>query len=369
MKQNQNKILVVASSGLGKTGVPNVIYQVVRALSENYSIDVVVFNDEDYYAPKIKELGARIIRVDDKYPRKRVPRTIWRLFKEKRITKFIFSELFKNNTYQAIHSFKEHDSAFIFQTASTFKINKRIIHCNNEIHKPKNIISRYLFNKKMKLIKKYTTCYIGVSNECCSKSYPGVEYKVLFNAYDESKYNTGVHSKLKPFELVLTQLATFSSRKNQLFSIDVFESLLKKYPFAKLNLVGVEAEFGYLEKIKEKITKLNIKDSVNIVDGSKDISDIFRYSTFFLLPSLHEAAPISLVETQACGIFSFVSNTVTKDVDCGGLCYLDISEPLVWADKIDSYFVKYNNVRKTYDVSRFSIKKFNEELLSIYSII
>ena len=364
----KKNILIVAANGLGKSGVPNVICQVVEVLCKFAFIDVITFNDDNFYEQKVKDCGAKIIRIDDREPCGIVKRLLWRLFLEKYYHKKIFRKILNDKQYDCIHSFKEYDSAYFFALSDKFGVAERIIHCNNEIRPPKRLISKIIFSKKKRLIKKYTTRFIGVSSECCRISYPDMDFDVLFNTYDEEAYNLGVKNELKNDELVLTQVATFSGRKNQLFSLTVFELVLKAYSNAKLNLIGFEVEEGYLNKIIYFVSTHKLTSSVNIIDGSKGVADCFKRSTFILLPSLHEAAPITLTEAQACGVKCFASNHITKDMDCGGVEYLPINDPKLWADAIISSFSSIGNTRREFDMKRFSSANFEKQLKEIYGI-
>lgn len=364
----KKKLLIIAANGLGKSGVPNVICQVVEALKDSFEIDIVVFNSDDYYKERLVCIGAKIIRVDLKEPDNLFKRLIWRFFAEKLIYRSAFLNLFTQKKYDVVHSFKEYDSAYIFLYSHKFGIEKRTLHCNNEIKKPSNIFSRIIFNRKKRIVYKYTTQLLGVSSECCGISYPGLKSTILFNSYDEFNYNLNVKNCLKNDELVLTQVATFSSRKNQLFTLDVVSKIVSLMPSVRLCLVGFEVEQGYLNKIRDRISELSISENVNIIDGTNGILDCFRYTSFFLLPSIHEAAPISLVEAQACGILCFASDTITTDMDCGGVKYLPISSPNEWAKEIISAFSAFGNSRKGYNMERFSSSSFKNKLLDIYEV-
>lgn len=362
---DKKNVLIIASTGLGKTGVPNVIFQVVRVISTFTNVDVVVFNDDDFCKNKIKELGCNIFRVDLKEPKSKIKRLFYRIFIEKHHTKKMFKKIFKNKKYSCIHSFKEHDSAHIFKLAAKLGIKNRVIHCNNEVYRPKNLISRILYDNKKKLIKKYTTKLIGVSMGCCKKSYPNMDYVVLFNSFDESKYAKQSNSQLNVSKLIVTEIGTYSFRKNQLFLINCFEKITKRCPDAELYLVGTEVESGYLQKILNLIKEKSLQKNVFTYDGMQDFSHILDKTLFIALPSLHEAAPIVLIEAQAYGIPCFVSDTITREVNCGGLTYLPLDVDL-WANKIIEEYTNRQSFREQYDVTPFSSKAFNENLTKIY---
>lgn len=361
----QKRVLLIAANGLGKTGVPNVIFQVAKVLSKQSSVDLVVFCDDDYYSESLRKIGVNIIKINLKKPTNRLLRGLWRLFVEKRITYSFFKNLFKTNKYDVIHSFKEYDSAYIFKCATKANIKKRIIHCNNEINIPKNFISRFLFNKKKRILYKYTTDFVGVSNRCCQVSYPTRKYRVIYNSFDEETYNINMQSNLKDNEFVLTQVATFSTRKNQLFSLKVIDLIRKNGVNAKLNIFGFEAEAGYLNKINSLIKELDLSDCVTVHDGRGSVKDILKKTTFFLLPSLSEAAPIVLVEAQACGIFCFVANNVTQDIDCGGICFLEL-DATTWSKAIIDKFKQNGNKRLAFNTKKFSFDQFEKNILGLY---
>ena len=362
---NKKRVLIVAANGLGRSGVPNVIYQVVKCLSKSYLVDLVVFNDDDYFKSKILDCGVEIFKVDTKEPKGKFKRFLWRLFRENKVIQSAFKNIFTRRKYDIVHSFREYESGVIFKCAKKYGIANRIIHCNNEFTPPKKLFARFVYNSKMALTKKFTTFYIGVSTTCCQKSYGNVEYAVLNNTYNEAVFKPSPYI-LKNDELVLMQVATFSKRKNQLFAIEVFKDILKEIPNARLLLVGTPVEQEYQTLIIESIKKQNLHNSINVFDGSQGFLDLLPGVTYFLLPSLSEAAPITIVELQACGIMCFVSDRVTKDVDCGGVCFLDLSAKL-WADTIVTKFKNDIKKRNEYNVEKFSSTSFNDTLLGYYN--
>lgn len=62
-------------------------------------------------------------------------------------------------------------------------------------------------------------------------------------------------------------------------------------------------------------------------------------SDLMILPSLHEGFPVVLVESQAAGLPTLVSNTVAKEVDLGlGLVqFLPIDNAEIWAEKVMNF--------------------------------
>jgi len=76
--------------------------------------------------------------------------------------------------------------------------------------------------------------------------------------------------------------------------------ILKKFPGAKLKIVGT----GHLEQeFKEFVKKLAIEKSVEFLGGVKneDMPALYMQSDLFILPSLSEGIPVSILEAMASG--------------------------------------------------------------------
>lgn len=97
--------------------------------------------------------------------------------------------------------------------------------------------------------------------------------------------------------------------------------------------------------------------------------DILARSDCFLMPSLFEGLPFSLVEAQAAGLDCFVSDTVTKMADAGKCMYLPLDiGPRGWAQSIDAYL--RSGIKMQIDgekLKRFDIRNTAAALDSIYS--
>ena len=64
-------------------------------------------------------------------------------------------------------------------------------------------------------------------------------------------------------------------------------------------------------------------------------------SDIFVLPSLFEGFPVTLVESQATGIFSIGSTLITTEAIITDVCeYLSLDDITVWVEKIKSLIGK-----------------------------
>ncbi len=359
-------VLIVASNGMGNSGVPNVISQVVKSQMDKVHFVVVVFNDDDFYYPLLKEAGAKIIKVNTLTPKNPVSKLIYHCFSKAKQFHREAIEIIKSESIDIIHCFKEEESWPFLKAAKQLGIHQRIVHCNTEFKYREKFFPRKISILNRRKMLKYGTTFVGGSIKCCDSLFMNHKYEVIHYTYNESKFNSSVKNELDN-ELVLTQIATYSSNKNQLFSIEVANALKNSGHDCKLNLIGFPNEDGFFEKMKSLIKKFNLEENVSLIDGRNGSGDVLKHTTFFLLPSLSEGAPLTLIEAQACGITCFASDQITREVDCGGVIYLPINQGAeVWKNSIIDVFKKQKNTRKTYDLSEFSAKTFSNKISKLY---
>ena len=369
LKNKMKKALIIAYNDLNNSGVPNVIYQTIKALHEQYSFDVLVFGDDDHYYQKLKNEGIniRLIKYIDKKPRSTISRLLWWFYKMPHNHFVYMKKLLKENNYDVIHSFKEYYSWPFFKAAKNAKIEKRILHRNINPEKPKQLVIKVLESKNRRLSIKYSSDLVGVSEVSCKNAFGNNKYTVLYNSYYESKYNNDVKNKLLNDELVITQVASYSDNKNQLFSLQVLKELKKIHDNIKLNLVGASEKIPYYQSLIDYVHINNLEDSVSFIDRSDTVEKIYEKTTFVIIPSLREGFSLVAVEAQACGMDVFASSSIPKEVDCGGVNFLDLSKgPDYWAKEIYKKFLSQHNLRSFYGTSKFSFERFKRELENLY---
>ena len=197
-------------------------------------------------------------------------------------------------------------------------IKKRLLHRNINPEKPRNPLIRLLESRNRRLSIKYASTLVGVSELCCKNAFKNKRYTVLYNSYDEQKYNMNVKNKLSDDELVITQVASYSENKNQLFSLQVLKELKKLHENTRLNLIGASEMNPYYQKLIDYVKNNNLEDCVSFVERTDSVEKIYEKTTFVIIPSLREGFSLVAVEAQACGISVFVSDTIPSEVNCGG---------------------------------------------------
>ena len=365
MATEKKNALIIAYNDLNNSGVPNVIYQTIKALHNEFDFDVVVFGNDLYHYQKLVDEGIKNINVINWYKegkRNKISRALNHLIKDPKDMYKRTLELLSKKEYSVIHSFREYDSWPFLKAAAEKGVQNRIVH-SNVIHSEKD---SYLVRRNKRRTIKYATTFVGVTKDCCEHAWQGQEYSVIHSGYDDSKFKLS-ESTLRKDELVLTHISTYSENKNQLFSIKLIKELKVLYPKAKLRIVGAVREKGYFSKMRNAIIEEGVNDWVDVVDGSNGVESFPAKSTFYILPSIHEGASLVVVEAQACGIKVFASTGVPQEMNVGGITYLDLNDgPKKWAEVIYEEFKKSGNARTAYNTTSFSSESFKKNISSLY---
>ena len=363
----REKILMVSCDGMGKGGVQAVIMNTVRNLNQKYNFDIVLFTkDKRFYEAEFESLGGKIFRIpkpsETGFPFKRYDyffRGPYYYFKLLKILK-------NNGPYTAIHCHNNFEAGICLKAAKKAKIPVRISHqhtiCSNSGRLKKIYDKIYL-----KKIKKYSTHRLGCSEETCRSWFGNANAIVVNNSYDDNCFDSSKYSFKVFKEPILTQIASFSENKNQLFSLSVVNEIKKKYPTVKLNLIGFDGGTGYLSKIENSIMALGLESNIIIHPSDADSPKILNESNAFIFPSQKEGFGIVLIEAQAMGVRCYTSDSVPKSTNCGGVEYLSLNlSPSIWADKIISDFEKYSHIRNSYVCEEFALKNVIEKYKKIY---
>lgn len=112
-------------------------------------------------------------------------------------------------------------------------------------------------------------------------------------------------------QLVIGNISRFAEQKNHRFLIDIFESIYKIHSNAVLLLVG---DGDLRPEIESIITKKGLQDRVILTGVRSDTWNYYQAMDVFVMPSLYEGLPVSLVEAQTAGLPCCVSAAVPKEV-------------------------------------------------------
>ena len=285
------------------------------------------------YEDEVEKLDSKIYHMCALYPGKfRRYRREFRRFLE------------EHNNYDVIHSNLEEKSYYALKIAKEMGINVRIAHAHSA---PKGhdlkMIMRLYFRKKM---QKYCThrvaCgekaakwlfgddinivsmkdYVEKNNSIDAMPDNGREHEtvvIMKNAIDTKKFRIelGIDEKT----LVIGHIGRFVPVKNQSFLIDIFKNVNNIQSDSRLLLIGggnSKEEISYKQEMQSKVKKLGLEDKVIFTGVRDDVNKLMEAMDIFVMPSLSEGFPVTLVEAQAAGLRCLVSDNIQNDVNLTG---------------------------------------------------
>jgi len=98
---------------------------------------------------------------------------------------------------------------------------------------------------------------------------------------------------------VLLHIGRFTEQKNHAGIVSAFLQLRKSFPSARLRLVGG----GALQAgIREQVRSLGLDTQVQFTGEVTDVAPYLQEADIFVLPSLYEGLPMTLIEAMAAGL-------------------------------------------------------------------
>lgn len=130
---------------------------------------------------------------------------------------------------------------------------------------------------------------------------------VIANPVDDKFFNVnycGENSK----EFI--NVGRLNEQKNQIFLIESFKEIIKKYPDYKLLIYG---DGDMKEELSSYIIKNKLNDNVKLCGNVDNIENVLKDKKGFILSSKYEGMPNALMEAMAVGV-----PCISTDCPCGG---------------------------------------------------
>ena len=167
--------------------------------------------------------------------------------------------------------------------------------------------------------------------------------------------------------LVIGHIANYTKPKNHKFLIEIFKKLSKANPKVKLVLVGNKVE----ENLERIVKEYKLESKVIFLGTRSDIDRILQGFDIFVLPSIYEGLPVSLVEAQVSGLFCIVSDRVTKESEFTNnvkYLHIDRSDSVdCWVNCIlDNREMEHQNLASTLQNSEFNIEVTKDYFQNFY---
>ena len=105
--------------------------------------------------------------------------------------------------------------------------------------------------------------------------------------------------EIPPTNVVITNVARLDGQKGQEYLLTAIKDLIKDYPGLTVLLVG---DGPKKEEILEQIQRYRLEKHVKVLGFRNDVPQILAISDMFVLPSLNEGFPFSIVEAMGAGL-------------------------------------------------------------------
>lgn len=293
---------------------PGGIESLLMNLYRHIDRDVVQFDfmlhrsQKGTFDDEIESMGGRIYRTEPFNP-----------FHHQKYMKSMESVLREHPEYKIIHAHSELNY-WPLKEAKKIGVPVRIAHSHNA---RSTINLKYFFLNYEKLfIKKAATDLFMCSTIAGEWSYGTkavADGKCVFlkNGIEVEKYaynkekRSEVRSKMGfGNKLVIGHIGRFMQQKNHSFLIDIFKNVHDKYPKSVLILVS---EGRLMDEIKNKVNSLGLTDAVQFLGFRDDVHELMQAMDVFVLPSLWEGLPFTLVESQSAGLPSVISDVISDE--------------------------------------------------------
>ena len=300
---------------------------------EKVQFDFLVHTEkEGFFNKEIRELGGRIYSV----PRFRM----YNYFAYKKALEKFFET---HSEFKAVHGHMTSTAAIYLPIAKKEGIPMTIAHARSAG------VDQGIKGKLTKWLRKHLSertdyCFAcsriageAVFGEKCIK---GGKVKVIPNAIEVAKfqYDSDLREEMRK-ELgvqeafVIGHVGRFHYAKNHEFLVQIFAEIKKQKENAVLLLLG---DGGLMTDVKAQVKQLGLEDSVLFMGNQNDVSKYYQAMDYLVFPSRFEGMPGTIVEAQAAGLPSLISDTITGEVKVTELVqYASLNESAKqWADKI-----------------------------------
>ena len=275
--------------------------------------------DEQSYDREIRELGGRILRIDS-------PAEVghWAYVQQmKRMIK-------TRGPFRAVHAHTLFNTGLVSAVAKHAGVPIRVSHSHSTSDIANASFKGAVYHWVMRrLILHYATHLVTCGAEAGrylfgDQAYDRGRVIRLRNGLDLAVYEgldraviVKRYSREFGFEdsdVVLGNVAGFRELKNHPFLIKLMLALLEENPNYKMVLVG---DGDTRTAIEALVAGHGLQSKVRFTGIRADIPELMTYFDVFLLPSLYEGLPVTIIEAQAAGTACVLSSTVTKEVDLG----------------------------------------------------
>lgn len=201
-------------------------------------------------------------------------------------------------------------------------------------------------------------------------------FAVLFNGIDASRYRYDERTRYRirhcmgvnDDTVVIGHVGRFSTQKNHVFLVNVFNAYINTHPNSELWLIGTGDQE---QKVQQLVLQLGLKEKVRFLGVTDQVHNYLQGMDVFLFPSSFEGLGISLIEAQTASLPCVVSEAIVPEADihAGLIHQLQLSDPIEkWVAKIEqcTKYQRQDTVSYTMEAG-YDIQHTAEAICSFYN--
>lgn len=327
------KRLLCIISNMNAGGAETFLMKVYRKMDRaKYQIDFCINTPEEcFYSQEIRDLGGKIYYIP---PKSENPKEFKRQL----------TALIKRENYAYVLRMVSNAVGFM-----DLKIAKKagakvcsVRSCNSSSGKSIGVkiahrVGRTLYGRYVDV--KIAPSDLAAMHTFGKKAVERGQVNMLNNAVDLSVFHYDGEARNRLREgfgvenrTVIGHVGRFMTQKNHGFLLDVFQEIHKQEENAVLLLVGGSGDLE--SQIRQKVVDLGLEQSVIFTGIRSDVPHLLSAMDVFVMPSLFEGMPNTVIEAQATGLPCVIADTITREANITGLVeYLPLENPAAWAER------------------------------------
>jgi glycosyltransferase involved in cell wall biosynthesis len=251
------------------------------------------------------------------------------------------SLLEKHGPYDVVHSHVHHFSGLPLLLAAHAGVPVRIAHSHCEGLTGPGGLARHAYEATMvQLLRRHAVAWLACSEGAAQALFgdgwrSDPRLRVFRTAIDLDAFRGPPLARerlgLLPDDVAIAHVGSFTGAKNHRFLLEIAKAFAAVEPKARLVLIG---DGPLRPAIEHQILESGLAGRVILAGERDDVPAALLAMDGFLLPSLREGLPLALLEAQAAGLPSVVSDTFTNEasVVSGLITRLPLSLPAAgWA--------------------------------------
>lgn len=322
----------VSTPSIG-SGVMSVIMNYYRHMDRSkIQFDFLCFiSCRDSYEKEIKKLGGQVFFIPK-------PSASFQ-------TLTALSNFFKihGQNYQYLHNHEIYLSFLLYPIAKHYGIPHFLVHCHATQYSDKRIAAfrnrllclpiPFLSCRRLACSKAAATFLYGKKAVAEKKVY------VFYNAIDAKSYQYSEQTRIElrtklgytEHEIVLGHIGRFVPQKNHEFLLKIFKQCLAVNQNVRLLCIGDGTQKPQIEQMAKT---LGIVDRIFFTGQIKNAADFLNVMDVFLLPSLFEGYPLSLVEAECNGLPCLISDTISDEIKSNRIFRYSLKQSeKIWAEQ------------------------------------